>query len=253
MESDNENISEESFEFSAEELEEAIKRKPGRPSNRTRELRENIKDAKRLTSILGILDSGILEQFSERFGGGFSESVPQGSVRVDKEPSVVSDGFTEELLLNLGLINKKFATTNKNILGLTDDVVSNALIKYGPLVTALAGVWIAEGQVKDFPQTLHTTIAILTKLLRLIDILGSFIGDGLGGITDFIKDPIDTIRVGLGGARMNDIRNINNLPPEDHERWKAAFIQTTLGIQIASLTPEQQLEIFGVVVFGVGM
>ncbi len=254
MESTDGNLPDAEFEFSQEELEEALKPKPGRPSNRIRELRENIKDAQRLTSILGILDSGILERLTDGFNQGFGQSVPQRDTGVEsptkqKAGQNVPDGFTEELLLNLKLINPKFAKTNRKILGLTDEVVGNAMIRYGPLAAVVAALWVAEGQIKDFPQTLHTGLALLTKLLRLVDILGNFIGDGLGGITDFIKDPVDTVRVALGGARITDIRNLDTLTPEEQQ----IFFNTPIGRQVCSLTSEQQIEIFGKVICGASM
>ena len=57
MESKDEKIQDTIPEFSQEELEEAIRKKGGRPSNRTRELRERIKEAQEVTDLLGILRS----------------------------------------------------------------------------------------------------------------------------------------------------------------------------------------------------
>jgi hypothetical protein len=217
MGSKEETISELDFEFSQEELEEALKRKGGRPSNRTRELRARLKDAQQFTDIMGILNSGILERLDEGMGRGFRPSDIRGPVQVEDKSKSTPEGFTAELLLKTGLVNEKFISTNKQVLGLTDEVVSKALIIYGPVFAALAGLWIAEGQIKDMPKPLHTTYGILIQLLRLVDVLGSWVGDGLGGITDFVKDPIGSVVDPI----QESISEALNLPRTEEEKAEA--------------------------------
>lgn len=191
MESEDEQVSDNEFEFSADELEEAVKRKPGRPSNRTRELRENIKDAQRLTSILGILDSGILEQLSERFDKGFSEGVRDGDIRVNKDIKTTKapKGFTTDLLKRSGLVKNKFLKTNEQLLNLFDDVVQNSLTIYGPPVLAVVGglgaLWVAESQIKEFPPILHTSFGVTVNMLKLLATLTKFLEE-MGGFANIL-------------------------------------------------------------------
>ena len=198
MGSTEEEISEFDLEFSEEEVLEAIKKKGGRPSNRTREIRERIHEAKRLTDILGILDSGILEQMVRTNLLGSDRSDPGRTSGVESESKKSTEGFTADLLKRSGLVGDKFLNTNKDLLALSDDVVSNALITYSPpiiaIIGSLAGIYIAETQVEDFPPVLHTGMELLTQVVRLLTILSGFISTGLGGIVDFITDPVGAIQ-----------------------------------------------------------
>ena len=196
MESTDKTIPDADFEFSQEELEEALKKKMGRPSNRTRQLRERIKDANRLSDILGIIDSGVLERLAREPTEGDSPSDTERDIPVDKQE--IPEGFTADLLKRSGLVNDKFIETNKHVLALSDGVVHTSLVTYGPpiigVIGALAGLWVAEGKIEDFPPVLHTGMELLTQLLRLTTVLSTFVADGLGGITDFITDPIGTVQ-----------------------------------------------------------
>lgn len=181
------------YEFTAEEIQEAIEKKPGRPSKRVRELRIRIKEAQRLQDILKILDTGVVERLVGGLTEGGRPGDPERTVRVDP----AAKGFTSDLLLKTGLVNKKFLKTNQALLELSDEVVKNALVNYGPPIIAvvggLAGIWIAEGQIEDMPPVLHTSVELLMQLLRLFTVLGNFISGGLGGLTDLINDPIGTL------------------------------------------------------------
>ena len=144
---------------------------------------------------MGILDSGILERLVRENFFGSDRSDIGSPVRVKKED--IPPGITIELLTKTGFVSKDFIKKNKEILQLTDEMINNAIVTYGPaivgIIGALAGIWIAESQIKDFPPVLHTSMELLTQILRLTNVLSGFVAEGLGGITDFIKDPIGTI------------------------------------------------------------
>lgn len=214
MESEDEVISDAEFEFSKEELEEAIRKKAGRPSNRTRELRERLQEANRLKDLITILDSGILERMVGENVFGSDRSDPGRTPGIDEK---TPEGFTEELLLKLGIVSPKFIETNKELLKLSDGVVKTSLVTYGPpviaIVSALAGLWIAEGKVKDVPPILHTSFEILVQTMRLITILNSFIAGGLGGLADFVEDPLGTV-VAPAQEAVSELLGLNRTPEE---------------------------------------
>lgn len=163
------------FEFSEEEIEEAVKKKPGRPSNRTRELRGRLKDAERLTGLLGILDSGLLERLSRESDDGLSDSSSGGTTRVKKQP-FEPEGFTSELLKQLKIFPDSFLEKNKELLRLTDTVTESALIRFGPPAVALIAWWLAEENIEGVPPILHTSVSILLLVLHLIDTLIRYLG-----------------------------------------------------------------------------
>lgn len=215
MESKDETIPE--FEFSEEELMEALRKKGGRPSNRTRELRERLQEAQEITDIIGILRSGVLERL-----------LPKDSLVLDKDKKVdqkqpTPEGFTADLLKRTGLVDNKFLETNKEILKLTDGMVQQSLVTYGPpiiaIVGGLAGLWIAESQIKSMPKLLHTYYGISIQLLRLTDVLASFFSTGLGGLLDVISDPIGNV-ISPAQEAVADIFNLARTPEEKAKRDK---------------------------------
>lgn len=192
MESEKETISTIDIEFSEEELLEALKKKGGRPSNRTRELRERLQEAQQVTDILGILKSGVLERLIEDNARGFRPSDIRGAFQVDKDPEKVKapKGFTADLLKRSGLVNDKFLETNKEILALSDDVVSNALTIYAPPIVAIglgvAGLWIAEGQIKEIPPMLHTIVLNIKLFTPILNGLGLLLTAATAFLNDFV-------------------------------------------------------------------
>lgn len=201
--------------------------KGGRPSKEETEFKEYLKDLYqfRLAKEAGLLSTylGNLtppEGDTDRSGSGDEQNIFEGILKGDfgRIIDISAEG--------------------------AEEAIRNAT-KYGlPIVSVLGAVWIAENKVKDFPPLLHTSFELLIQILRLVTILGNFIGTGLGGITDFIKDPIDTIRVTLGGQKITDIKKFDTLSPEQQQ----AFLATPIGKQICTFPEKEQLRIFGLVI-----
>lgn len=222
MESKKKDIPGVDSEFSIEEVEEALKKKEGRPSNRTREIRKRLQEAQRFRDIMGILDSGILERMVDENVFRRDRRDLEGTSRIKDEPKPGS--VVEELLLKSGFVNQKFIDNNKNLLDLLDQMVSNATITYGPAVIAiiggLGGLWIAEGTIKDFPPILHTGFELTIQSLRLITVLANFISGGLGGLVDFVKDPIGTIVEDVTKPIQDGISEVLGLNRTQEEKAK---------------------------------
>jgi hypothetical protein len=210
MESQDEEVSETSFEFSVEEMEEALKKKPGRPSTRTRELRQRLEEADKLRDILGILNSGILERIDEFTDGGFDRSSSRSSIREEPKPKDTknSEGFAIEILKKTGLINDKIIKNNPETFSLLDDMVRDSLVNYGPpiigILGALGGLWVAESKIKGVPPILHTSMLILKLFAQVLNSLTPMI-EGAGkafqdiagvipkvqtNIEDIVEDPL---------------------------------------------------------------
>lgn len=210
--------------------------KPGRPTAEEREFRETFEKGIQLRlleehtpELVSILSGRTAERISERDNRDEQRSTKRGFESILK-----------------GIIPKGL----KNIIGdegidFADETiqlaVSKALIVYGPIVAGIVALWLAESFVKlptnkkdkegnfltdsdgnrlkePFPQVLHNSYAISIQLLRLIDVLGNFVAGGLGGITDFVNDPIGSIVDGLGIDDIAKTFGIGLTPEETEAR-----------------------------------
>ena len=80
-------------------------------------------------------------------------------------------------------------------------------------------IQVDEFEKVNFPPILHTSLNILIQLLRLLELSGTFLAEGLGGIVDFLNDPIGSVVEG-GQQTLNAILGIDpdETPEERKER-----------------------------------
>lgn len=160
--------------------------KGGRPTKAEKEFKEYLKD---LYQYRLAKDSGLFDTFIGNL---------QEPKRTERQRAADSKGSGDGLLRDLlkGDFNRIIEVGEFG----AEDAIRNA-IKYGlPVVGSLGAIWMAETKIKDFPQVLHSIYSILLAMLRLFDVLANFIGDGLGGLTKAISDPLSVLSPDLREA-----------------------------------------------------
>lgn len=225
-------------EFSEEELEKDLEKvlnpTAGRPSRRTTELRERIQEARRFKDLIRIMDSGLLEKLEQEERNTTNKEEPS------KEPPrpAIEPGVLSQLLNGDSKAFKKLIDDNST------EALSTAIKKGLPIIGALAGVWLAEDNVKGFPRVLHTGVDILNMIILVLNAIMKFLGS-IGDI-DIIGDAQQSIFSAIGkrpeSARAKAAKKAS--ADRIQERVDSG---DSLGAAVEALTRE---EIFGF--FGIG-
>lgn len=171
--------------------------KGGRPSKEEAEFKEYLKD---LYQFRLAKESGLLDAFM----GNLKQ--PEG--RTPRDRSRPTEGLFQ------GILKGDFSLAELFTEETLQETIKTGLVQFGPLIALIGGLWVAEKHIKipigkdkegntvkgNFPPILHTSFNILIQVLRLTDVLATFFATGLGGITDFLTDPVGSVIEGTQDA-----------------------------------------------------